>query len=114
MTTPAPWSMNSPDPMRAAGWISMPVTARTAGDGAPRTGGVNRPRPGAGGGGDLEPRPARRGGEHHPRPRGVAAGLHRVGEPVGEERLDAGPRGEQLGGADTARGGVAVAHRREV
>ena len=26
ITTPAPWSMNSPRPMRAAGWISTPVT----------------------------------------------------------------------------------------
>src|SRR5215211_7208732 len=30
MTTPAPWSMKNSSPMRAAGWISMPVTARVA------------------------------------------------------------------------------------
>src|SRR5690606_15681814 len=29
MTTPAPWSMNTQRPMRAPGWISTPVTART-------------------------------------------------------------------------------------
>src|SRR3954452_12374739 len=29
ITTPEPWSMNSPMPIRAAGWISMPVVART-------------------------------------------------------------------------------------
>src|SRR5207247_2355011 len=28
MTTPIPWSMKNPSPMRAPGWISMPVKAR--------------------------------------------------------------------------------------
>ena len=28
ITTPVPWSMNSPLPMRAAGWISIPVSMR--------------------------------------------------------------------------------------
>ena len=28
MTTPMPWSMNSPSPICAPGWISMPVTKR--------------------------------------------------------------------------------------
>ena len=28
ITTPMPWSMNSPSPIRAAGWISIPVSAR--------------------------------------------------------------------------------------
>jgi hypothetical protein len=30
ITTPIPWSMNSPCPMRAAGWISTPVSSRVA------------------------------------------------------------------------------------
>ena len=28
ITTPIPWSMNSPSPTRAAGWISIPVSER--------------------------------------------------------------------------------------
>jgi hypothetical protein len=28
ITTPIPWSMNRPSPICAAGWISIPVTAR--------------------------------------------------------------------------------------
>jgi len=28
ITTPIPWSMNTPSPMVAPGWISMPVSQR--------------------------------------------------------------------------------------
>ena len=76
--------MKNSPPIRAAGWISTPVIGARAGRRSPR------------------------GGEGH-------AGLaQRVGDPVGEQRLHAGPAGEDLEGRDALRGGVAVARRRDV
>ena len=40
MTTPMPWSMNRPSPICAAGWISIPVTARVDGASARGTNGT--------------------------------------------------------------------------
>ena len=63
---------------------------------------------------DLDPghRPARVGERHrHQRHPGLVQG---VGDAVGEDRLHAGPVHEDLGGADAARRGVAIARRGDV
>ena len=48
MTTPTPWSMKSPSPTRAAGWISIPVAARLSAASVRGTSGTPRPVEGVG------------------------------------------------------------------
>ena len=43
-----------------------------------------------------------------------AGGVHGVGDAVGEQRVDAGPGGDDLGGLDAARGRVALARGEDV
>ena len=49
-----------------------------------------------------------------PRRQRHAGVVQRVGDPVGEQRLHAGPAGEDLEGRDALRRGIAIARRGHV
>ena len=83
ITTPIPWSMNSPSPTRAARM-------------------------------DLDPGQRARDVGQRPRRHRDAGAAQRVRDAVGQQRVDAGPGGEDLGGRDALRRRVAVARRRDV